>query len=123
MLHRLRIACLSLVMIAAVPVAATRVDNFVLLDQQGDAHELYYHQGAKSVSIMVQATDCDAHAADTARFQELAETQAETGHQFFLLSPSLQDDRSRLAAWARDTLPLRQSVSRLRSHCGNATSP
>ncbi len=89
-------------MIAAVPVAATRVDNFVLLDQQGDAHELYYHQGAKSVSIMVQATDCDAHAADTARFQELAETQAETGHQFFLLSPSLQDDRSRLAAWARE---------------------
>ena len=51
---------------------------------------------------MVQATDCDAHAADTARFQELAETQAETGHQFFLLSPSLQDDRSRLAAWARE---------------------
>ncbi|NKB99180.1 MAG: redoxin domain-containing protein [Pseudomonadales bacterium] len=96
----IRAACLSVLMLSTVSAFATRVDNFVLLDQKGDAHELYYHQAAPSVTIMVQATQCADSAADIALFQQLAASKKASGHQFYLLNPSLQDDRVELAAWA-----------------------
>ena len=42
----------------ATGAAAERVDNFLLLDQHGAAHELYYLSDAAAVVIMVQGNGC-----------------------------------------------------------------
>ena len=45
--------------IAWSPAAHTlRVENFLLLDQTGRAHELYYYSDASAVVIMVQGNGC-----------------------------------------------------------------
>ena len=34
------------------------VDNFVLLDQDGKAHDLYYNQDAAAIVVMIQGNGC-----------------------------------------------------------------
>ena len=96
------ILCPTLVLLLATSQAtAARTDNFVLLDEKGDAHELYYHQAAPSVAIMVHASDCEASSADARAFSALADAKSEEGHQFFFLSSALEDNRGTLAQSAQ----------------------
>ena len=50
---------------------ASRVDNFVLLDHTGAAHELYYQSDADAVVIMAQANDCPSMTATVTAYEAL----------------------------------------------------
>ena len=50
------LACACL--LAAVAGHAMRVDNFMLLDQDGQAHELHYYSDAKAIVLIVQGNGC-----------------------------------------------------------------
>ena len=78
---------------------AERIDNFVLLDQQGDAHELYYHDESKLIGLMSHANQCSADSVK--RFEEIAQIHSDHGAVFFFLNSNLEDDRQALAANAQ----------------------
>ena len=53
--------------------ALERVDNFMLLDHMGDAHELYYHRNASAIVMMVQGNGCPIVRNAIGEFKELRE--------------------------------------------------
>ncbi|MEM7079127.1 MAG: redoxin family protein [Pseudomonadota bacterium] len=71
-----------------------RVENFRLLDHQGDSHELYYYNDAKAIAFLVQGNGCPIVRNAMPRFRELRDAYAAKGVQFFLLNSNLQDNRS-----------------------------
>lgn len=75
-----------------------RIDNFVLLDQKGDAHELYYHKAAPAVVFMAQSNACVTLEEDSAGINALKEKYAAQGIRFFMLNSTLEDQRSSIAA-------------------------
>ena len=54
----LQIITLVAGLILAGFVQAERIDNFVLLDQHGDAHNLYYHKDKSAIVVMIQGNGC-----------------------------------------------------------------
>ena len=61
MIASFRLIVLALCAVAAGTVqASTRVDNFRLLDQEFQSHELYYYQDAAAIVLMVQMNGCPA---------------------------------------------------------------
>jgi hypothetical protein len=75
------------------PAHALRVDNFVLLDEQGKAHELYYHKNAPAIVIMIQGNGCPIVRNSIADFKALRDRFAPAGVEFFMLNSNPQDDR------------------------------
>ncbi len=84
----------------APPALADRVDNFVLLDHRGDAHELYYHKGADAVVIMVQGNGCPIVRNALVDFKALQNEFADSNVEFFMLNANLQDHRATIQAEA-----------------------
>jgi hypothetical protein len=78
------------------------VDNFMLLDQHGKAHELYYHADAEAVVIMIQGNGCPIVRNAVTDYQSLATEYADDGVRFFMLNGNLQDKRDSIAAEARE---------------------
>ena len=78
---------------------ATQVENFVLLDHLGDAHELYYHRNAPAVVLMVHNNQCAASQPDMAKFEALQSRHTES--IFFFINSTLQDQRADIANSAR----------------------
>lgn len=77
---------------------AAKVENFVLLDHLGDAHELYYHRQADAVVIMAQDNHC---ASSQAQAAQLASLQAQfSSARFYMLNSNHSDDRTQTAQWA-----------------------
>ena len=99
MATRIVLSALALILTSS-NVSASRTDNFVLLDEKGDAHELYYHQAAPTVSFMVHASSCEAGTEDARAFSKLASAKSDAGHKFFYLSSSLEDNRGTLSTSA-----------------------
>jgi len=99
-MHPFRLITTSLALAAALlplTVTASRVDNFVLLGHKGNAHELYYHQNASAVAIMVQTNNCSANDADINEFNQIATDPERNSAVFFMLNSTSADDRSALA--------------------------
>ena len=79
------------------------VENFVLLDHQGDAHELYYHQGARAIVLMTQSNQCAVNKNDVAAFTQWSKTTTNGANDladdgavvFFMLNASA--DRQAIA--------------------------
>jgi hypothetical protein len=100
----------SLLAIVSLWMSATavaeRVDNFMLLDHQGRAHELYYHNDAAAVVIMVQGNGCPIVRNAIGDYQALAQRYAdkypEKGVRFFMLNSNLQDNRESIAREAAE---------------------
>lgn len=93
-------AALGALACAAVAGAPPQVGNFMLLDQNGRAHELYYHRDAEAVVIMVQGNGCPIVRNAIGDLQALAENYGPRGVRFFMLNSNLQDDRDSIAAEA-----------------------
>ncbi|HEY5647522.1 MAG TPA: redoxin family protein, partial [Pseudomonadales bacterium] len=74
-----------------------RVENFRLLDQSGDSHELYYYDDMKAVVVMVQGNGCPIVRNAMPAFQTLKNQYADQGVQFLLLNSNLQDNRQTVA--------------------------
>jgi len=94
---------LSLTSTAVLAIAPQdRVENFRLMDNRGDSHELYYYDDMKAVVVMVQGNGCPIVRNAMPRFQALKNEYAEQGVQFFLLNSNLQDNRQTVAREAEE---------------------
>ena len=76
---------------------ASRVDNFVLLDHQGDAHELYYHRATEAVVLMVQGNNCPSTGKSVASYKGLRDHFEPLGVKFFMLNSNMADQRPDIA--------------------------
>jgi hypothetical protein len=91
---------LSVGIALGLPAHALRVDNFVLLDQAGVAHELYYQSDASAVVIMIQGNGCPVVRNALADFKALRTSYAPRNVRFFMLNANLQDNRDSIRAEA-----------------------
>jgi hypothetical protein len=80
---------------------AERVDNFMLLDHEGRAHELYYHADADAVVIMIQGNGCPIVRNAITDYQALQQAYG-SDVRFFMLNSNLQDDRASIAREAAE---------------------
>jgi peroxiredoxin len=93
------VAC-GLAMVTGVAGALApgdRVDNFMLLDHEGEAHELYYLSDKKAVVIMVQGNGCPIVRHQLPRLAEIRDAYEEKGVAFLLINSNLQDHRDTIA--------------------------
>jgi AhpC/TSA family len=93
---------LSALIVWSEPGAATRVDNFVLLDQNGASHELYYLSDKKAVVIMIQGNGCQITRNAWPTLTALRAKYGPQGVEFLLLNSNLQDDRESIRAEAAE---------------------
>lgn len=104
-----RTGALLILLFAAAQAEATTVENFVLLDQAGDAHELYYHRQAPAIVMMLQDTQCADNALQMKALQALRDEHAPAGAKFFMLNSSVSDQRpdiQRAVADAGTSVPI-----------------
>ena len=98
-------AMLLALSVVAAPIFALspgeRVDNFRLLDHQGNSHELYRFADRKAVAVLVQGNGCPIVRNAMPRFKELRDQFAAQGVEFVLLNSNLQDDRKNISAEAQ----------------------
>ena len=87
-------------LVTTVSANAARVDNFMLLDHRGDAHELHYHRNADAVVIMVQGNGCPIVRNALGDFAQLQSEFADANVKFFMLNANLQDTRESIYAEA-----------------------
>jgi len=79
-----------------------RVDNFQLLDQNGESHELYYLSDMKAVVIMVHGNGCPIVRNALPTLKQIRDTYQEKDVAFVLLNANLQDDRESIRKEAID---------------------
>ena len=104
----MRNALASVAFIAGATVALAdsetpaHVDNFMLLDHRGDAHELHYYGDAPAIVLIVQGNGCPIVRNALADYRELSDAYAPKGVEFFMLNANLQDGRATIAAEAEE---------------------
>ncbi len=79
-----------------------RVDNFRLLDQKGESHELYYLSDAKAVVLMVHGNGCPIVRQALPVLKEVRDRYRAQGVEFLLINSNLQDDRDAIAREAAE---------------------
>ena len=100
--HFLSIFVFSALAASSCSALAVPVDNFVLLDHLGVAHELYYQSDAKAVVIMVQGNGCTTMQNALTDFKNLRDRYTSRGVRFFMINSNLQDDRSSIQQEAEE---------------------
>lgn len=85
---------------AATPGA--RVDNFVLLDHLGAAHELHYYRQSKAVVLMVHGNGCQIVRSNLEEYQQLRDRYADQGVEFLMINSNAQDSRQAIAEEATE---------------------
>jgi peroxiredoxin len=88
---------------------AEYADNFTLIDQNGEAHELFYHADAPAVVIMTHGNGCPIVRGAVPDYQKIAAQYEAQGIKFFMLNSNLQDTRESVKAEAEEygvTLPV-----------------
>jgi mono/diheme cytochrome c family protein len=75
------------------PVSGDRVDNFMLADQFGVGHELFYHAAQPAIVIVTTAIGDPASSRAIEEVSRLRESYAAKGVEFFFLNSKLGDDR------------------------------
>ena len=96
----LRILAITVGLLLGSIAQAERIENFVLLDQHGDAHNLYYHRDKSAVVIMIQGNGCPIVRNALTDYKALRDTYADQGVHFMMLNANLQDQRSTILAEA-----------------------
>ncbi|GHD27961.1 redoxin domain-containing protein [Halioglobus pacificus] len=82
---------------ALADIVGMSVDDFQLLDEQGQAHRLYYYNDAPAIVIMTQGNGCPIVRNAMPVFSQVRNAYADKGVEFFLLNSNLQDDRESVA--------------------------
>ncbi len=96
----LRILAITVGLLIGSSVQAERIENFVLLDQHGDAHNLHYHRDKSAVVIMIQGNGCPIVRNALTDYKALRDSFADQGVHFMMLNANLQDQRSTILAEA-----------------------
>ena len=81
---------------------AERVDNFVLLDHTGDAHELHYYSDRDAVVLMVQGNGCPVVRNALPDLRAVREQFSDSNVEFLMINSNLQDHRASIAAEAAE---------------------
>lgn len=85
---------------------AAPVEDFMLLDQNGKAHHLYYYSDAKAVVIMIQGNGCPVVRNLLPDFKKIRDNYESKGVVFLMMNSNLQDNRETIRAeseeWAID---------------------
>ncbi|MGI9293668.1 MAG: redoxin domain-containing protein, partial [Pseudomonadales bacterium] len=81
-------------------VNSQKVDDFVLLDHTGTAHQLYYHNDATAIVLIVQGNGCQIVRSLLTDYRALRDDYAGRGVRVFMLNANLQDTREAIAAEA-----------------------
>ena len=68
------------------PEPGDRIDDFVLLDHQGQAHKLYYLSDASAVVLMAHSATCPGFADYQARFDAAADAYRDHGVAFLMVN-------------------------------------
>ncbi|MXY54527.1 MAG: redoxin domain-containing protein [Gammaproteobacteria bacterium] len=100
----MRRRCLGFVFVLAWSgsVWGASVDNFMLLDHRGEAHELHYHSDAAAVVLLVQGNGCPVVRNALPDLREVRERYAGEGVVFLMLNSNLQDTRESVRAEAEE---------------------
>lgn len=85
-----------------LPEINDRVDNFGLIDHEGNFHQLYYYDDAEAVVLYIQGNSCPIVRNGIDRLQELRDEYAEKGVVFLMLNANLQDNRENIAREAAE---------------------
>jgi hypothetical protein len=83
-------------------VPGDRVDNFRLLDHQGNSHELYYHADAAAIVLMVQGNGCPIVRSTMPEFRAIRDVYAAKNIRFILINSNPQDNRATIAREAAE---------------------
>lgn len=78
------------------------IDNFVLLDHQGRAHELFYHYDAPAIVLMVQGNGCPIVRNLATDIKQVRDEFEEKGFKFLMINANPNDDRSEIAIEASE---------------------
>lgn len=104
-INLLTFICLTLCGLPATAFnVGDRVDNFRLLDQNGESHELYYLSDMKAVVIMVHGNGCPIVRNALPTLKEIRDTYQGKDVAFLLLNANLQDDRDAIKQEATEFL-------------------
>jgi AhpC/TSA family protein len=96
----MRYLIFTLTALLSCSALSQKVDNFVLLDHQGDAHELYYHKSAAAIVVLTHSVNCPDNAEAMSALQTLQTQFKDQDVRFFMLNSSVEDTRATLAASA-----------------------
>ncbi|MEJ2130578.1 MAG: redoxin domain-containing protein, partial [Gammaproteobacteria bacterium] len=88
------------ILLAGSLQAGERVDNFVLLDQRGESHELYYLSDSRAIVLMVHGNGCQIVRNALPELKAIRSDYAERGVEFLLINSNLQDQRDSIRAEA-----------------------
>ena len=76
-------------------------ENFVLLDQLGNAHEMHYHKQAVSIVLVAQSNSCSLNNELATAYSGLQDKYRDANVKFFMLNSNNQDDRTSIDAFAK----------------------
>ena len=82
--------------------ANTKVDDFVLLDQSGDAQALFYDKEAKAIVVMIHGNGCQIVRSILPDYKALRDEYESKGVRFLMLNANLQDTRVTIASEAAE---------------------
>jgi len=90
--------------VAAESAAAQpmRVDNFMLVDADLNAHELYRMSDKAAIVLITQMNGCPISRSQAPAYKELEQQFAGKNVEFLMLNSSLQDKREAIQAEAKD---------------------
>ena len=100
--NKFKLTALVCICLLAIGSLATTVENFTLLDQHGDAHELYYYSDASAVVITVQGNSCPIVRNLLPDLKDVRQEYAEKGVEFLMINSNLQDNRTTVSAEAQE---------------------
>lgn len=81
---------------------ALTVDNFVLIDHQGKARELYYQSDNKAVVIVAQGNGCQIVRSNLEDLKAIRDDYTDQGVEILMLNANMQDSRATIAAEAEE---------------------
>ncbi|WP_374470789.1 redoxin family protein [Phenylobacterium sp.] len=87
---------------AAVAALPGHVDNFMLVDQNLEGHELYRMADAKAIVIVSTMNGCPIARAMTPELKKLRDAYQAKGVEFLMLNSALQDSRESIAEEAKE---------------------
>ncbi len=94
---------LALLLLSSAAAADTlTADNFVLIDHQGKAQELYYHSDDKAVVIVAQGNGCQIVRSNLEDLKAIRKDYANQGVEILMLNANLQDSRATIVAEAEE---------------------
>ena len=78
------------------------VDDFMLLDQKGASHQLYYYSDQKAVVLIAQGNGCPIIRQSIVGLNKLQNQYQSQGVVFLMINANVQDDRASLIKEAAD---------------------